>query len=207
GEDHTGLASEISELQKENATHLPAYSVPPHTCPPTQYPHTPAHLLSIPTHLSPTQYPHTHLPRMCLTGVFSPTDGEDHTGLASEISELQKENASMEVHVSKLRHDVSSMEAALKVEQKEAAGAGERGAQLTEYYESLRNNVMSLLEHVKLPGGGTTPTNDRIGHDNFDSYLSKIHSLCTDNYCEDSRPLYDSVRSALHDFTVPPTPI
>ncbi|XP_042210332.1 myelin transcription factor 1-like isoform X3 [Homarus americanus] len=135
------------------------------------------------------------------------TDGEDHTGLASEISELQKENASMEVHVSKLRHDVSSMEAALKVEQKEAAGAGERGAQLTEYYESLRNNVMSLLEHVKLPGGGTTPTNDRIGHDNFDSYLSKIHSLCTDNYCEDSRPLYDSVRSALHDFTVPPTPI
>ncbi|KAK3850367.1 hypothetical protein Pcinc_042924, partial [Petrolisthes cinctipes] len=89
----------------------------------------------------------------------------------------------------------------------EAAGAGERGAHLTEYYESLRNNVMSLLEHVKIPGGGTTTTNDRISHDNFDSYLSKIHSLCTDNYCDDNRPLYDSVRSALHDFSVPPTPI
>lgn len=127
--------------------------------------------------------------------------------MASEISELQKENGSMEGHVNKLRHDVSSMEAALKVEQKEAAGAGERGAQLTEYYESLRNNVMSLLEHVKLPGGGTTAPNERLNHDNFDSYLSKIHSLCTDNYCEDNRPLYDSVRSALHDFTVPPTPI
>lgn len=109
--------------------------------------------------------------------------------------------------MTKLRHDVSSMEAALKAEQKEAAGAGERGAQLTEYYESLRNNVMSLLEHVKLPGGGGTVNNDRIGPDNFDSYLSKIHSLCTENYCEDNRPLYDSVRSALHDFTVPPTPI
>lgn len=90
----------------------------------------------------------------------------------------------------------------------EAAGAGERGAQLTEYYESLRNNVMSLLEHVKLPGGGgAPPPNERLSHDNFDSYLSKIHSLCTDNYCDDNRPLYDSVRSALHDFTVPPTPI
>lgn len=114
----------------------------------------------------------------------------------------------MESHVTKLRHDVSSMEAALKVEQKEAAGAGERGAQLTEYYESLRNNVMSLLEHVKLPGGGgAAPPNERLSHDNFDSYLSKIHSLCADNYCDDNRPLYDSVRSALHDFTVPPTPI
>lgn len=45
-------------------------------------------------------------------------EGEEHTGLASEISELQKENASMEAHVTKLRHDVSSMEVALKVEQK-----------------------------------------------------------------------------------------
>ena len=105
----------------------------------------------------------------------------------------------------------------------EVAGAGERGSQLTEYYESLRNNVMSLLEHVKLPGGGTAgvnptgstcptatsvvPEHHRLPHDNFDSYLSKIHSLCTDNYCDDTKPLYDSVRSALHDFTVPPTPI
>lgn len=45
--------------------------------------------------------------------------------MASEISELQKENASMEAHVNKLRHDVSSMEAALKVEQKVSAGGGE----------------------------------------------------------------------------------
>ena len=107
----------------------------------------------------------------------------------------------------------------------EVAGAGERGHQLTEYYESLRNNVMSLLEHVKIPGGGastapapaanvvTPPTtmssvdHNRLPHENFDSYLSKIHSLCTDNYCDDTKPIYDSVRSALHDFTVPPTPI
>ncbi|XP_069156713.1 myelin transcription factor 1 isoform X4 [Procambarus clarkii] len=164
-----------------------------------------AHSLLARPLLHPLQPPPAKKLRMDDTSMVFKTDGEEHTGLVSEISELQKENASMEVHVTKLRHDVSSMEAVLKVEQKEAAGAGERGAQLTEYYESLRNNVMSLLEHVKLPGGGPTPTNDRI--DNFDSYLSKIHSLCTDNYCEDTRPLYDSVRSALHDFTVPPTPI
>ncbi|KAK4300442.1 hypothetical protein Pmani_027352, partial [Petrolisthes manimaculis] len=170
-------------------------------------PPTATHSLFARPLLHPLQPPPAKKLRMDDSTLNFKTEGEDHIGLASEISELQKENVSMDSHVSKLRHDISSMEASLKVEQKEAAGAGERGAHLTEYYESLRNNVMSLLEHVKIPGGGTTTTNDRISHDNFDSYLSKIHSLCTDNYCDDNRPLYDSVRSALHDFTVPPTPI
>lgn len=101
----------------------------------------------------------------------------------------------------------------------ELAGHGERGTHLSEYYESLRNNVMSLLEHVKLPGSTTTSMvstgvsttmagDHRLGPaDHFDSYLSKIHSLCTDNFCDEPRPLYDSVRSALHDFTVPATAI
>ncbi|CAL4123021.1 unnamed protein product, partial [Meganyctiphanes norvegica] len=179
--------------------------VPPPTGPPSA-----THSLLARPLLHPLQPPPTKKLRMDDSTMSYKTEGEDTSGLALEISDLGKENASMEGSVKQLRHDVSSMEAALKQEQKEAAGAGERGTQLTEYYESLRNNVMSLLEHVKIPGGGTTTTTttgERISHDNFDSYLSKIHSLCTDNYCDDSRPMYDTVRSALHDFTVPPTPI
>jgi hypothetical protein len=120
---------------------------------------------------------------------------------------------------------------------------------LNEYYESLRNNVITLLEHVRIPSNGTSiPTtntsaaqtatisstapvtssvtsvtqsggehcgqqhsaNEKGVHDNFDSYLSKLQSMCapTDTYCpEESRPIYDSVKSALQDFTVLPTPI
>jgi hypothetical protein len=80
----------------------------------------------------------------------------------------------------------------------------QRNNNLNEYYESLRNNVITLLEHVRLPG------QEKLGHENFDTYLSKLQTLCTpDGYCSDesNRPLYETVKSALQDFTVLPTPI
>jgi len=85
----------------------------------------------------------------------------------------------------------------------------QRNNNLNEYYESLRNNVITLLEHVRLPngsGGGQ----EKLAHENFDTYLSKLQTLCTpDGYCSDesNRPLYETVKSALQDFTVLPTPI
>lgn len=94
----------------------------------------------------------------------------------------------------------------------------QRNSNLNEYYESLRNNVITLLEHVRLPGGGGQPggggggtsAGDKLAHDNFDSYLSKLQTLCApEGYCdgENNRPLYETVKSALQDFTVLPTPI
>lgn len=81
-------------------------------------------------------------------------------------------------------------------------------ANLNEYYESLRNNVITLLEHVRIPNSGAGPP-EKMANEHFDSYLSKLQSLCTpDGYCsEENRPIYESVRSALQDFTVLPTPI
>lgn len=83
----------------------------------------------------------------------------------------------------------------------------QRTTNLNEYYESLRNNVITLLEHVRLPSNGSTP--EKLGQENFDSYLSKLQTLCTpDGYCTDeNRPLYETVKCALQDFTVLPTPI
>lgn len=102
-----------------------------------------------------------------------------------------------------------------------------RNPQLNEYYESLRNNVITLLEQVRIPnGGGSVATSgDKSAGgggggggggsgahhpEHFDSYLSKLQSLCaTDGYCptEENRPIYESVKSALQDFTVLPTAI
>lgn len=102
---------------------------------------------------------------------------------------------------------------------------------LNEYYESLRNNVITLLEHVRIPGsnsgggsgggvgGGVSGSSSgiisghhmdpKMGHEHFDSYLSKLQSLCSqDGYCTDeNRPMYETVKSALQDFTVLPTAI
>ena len=83
----------------------------------------------------------------------------------------------------------------------------QRTNNLNEYYESLRNNVITLLESVRIPNSQPA---DKMGHENFDSYLSKLQSLCTpDGYCPDpeNRPMYETVKSALQDFTVLPTPI
>ncbi|KAK6626057.1 hypothetical protein RUM43_006361 [Polyplax serrata] len=131
--------------------------------------------------------------------------GEDLITLEAEISELQRENARVESQMMRLRTDISAMEAHLRQGDKESQTLSQRNNNLNEYYESLRNNVMSLLEHVRIPGTQEKPT-----HENLDNYLSKLQTLCTaDGYCTDDtqRPLYETVKSALQDFTLLPTPI
>ena len=122
---------------------------------------------------------------------------------------------------------------------------------LNNYYESLRSNVMSILGHVRMPNdpvsaasaglaaaasgsntsglsgthmgssaSSTMPEN--ISQENFDSYLSKLQTICTENMADDGvnsvgmpshnsssvgvgssskQPvMYDSVKSALQNF-------
>ncbi|CAH1122664.1 unnamed protein product [Ceutorhynchus assimilis] len=134
--------------------------------------------------------------------------GEDLMTLEAEISELQRENARVESQMIRLKSDINAMESHLTQGEKETQALTQRSSNLNEYYESLRSNVITFLEHVRLPGSGSTQP-DKIGHENFDSYLSKLQTLCTpDGYCSDeNRPLYETVKCALQDFTVLPTPI
>ena len=69
---------------------------------------------------------------------------------------------------------------------------------LNEYYESLRNNVISLLENVRLPN-----CDEKLSPDNFDSYIAKLQTLCVDSYHDDNKPLRDTVKQALQDFAIP----
>ncbi|XP_044734234.1 mucin-17 isoform X2 [Chrysoperla carnea] len=141
------------------------------------------------------------------SGANTNPGGEDLLTLEAEITELQRENARVESQMMRLKSDISAMESHLNHGEKETQVLSQRNNNLNEYYESLRNNVITLLEHVRLPGGGSTQ--EKLGHENFDSYLSKLQTLCTpDGYCTDeNRPLYETVKSALQDFTVLPTPI
>ncbi|XP_064210937.1 suppression of tumorigenicity 18 protein isoform X2 [Tribolium castaneum] len=142
------------------------------------------------------------------TGLEQPNNGEDLMTLEAEITELQRENARVESQMIKLKSDINAMESHLSHGEKETQALTQRSNNLNEYYESLRNNVITLLEHVRLPGGAPTP--EKIGQENFDSYLTKLQTLCTpsEGYCSDeNRPLYETVKCALQDFTVLPTPI
>lgn len=58
---------------------------------------------------------------------------------------------------------------------------------LNEYYKSLRNNVITLLEQSRLPNGSVT-TAKKIDQENIDVYLSKLQSLSDGSYPERTRP-------------------
>ncbi|XP_012057465.1 PREDICTED: mucin-12 [Atta cephalotes] len=134
---------------------------------------------------------------------------EDLYTLEAEITELQRENARVESQVLRLRSDITAMENQLKQGEKETTTITQRNNNLTEYYQSLRDNMITLLEQVRIPNAPGGPQ-EKIGHENFDSYLTKLQTLCTaDGYCADesNRPIYETVKTALQDFTVLPTPI
>ncbi|KAI4496552.1 hypothetical protein M0804_000362 [Polistes exclamans] len=142
-------------------------------------------------------------------GGSTSAQGEDLYTLEAEITELQRENARVESQVLRLRSDITAMENQLKQGEKETTTIATRNNNLTEYYQSLRDNMITLLEHVRIPNAPGGPQ-EKMGHENFDSYLTKLQTLCTaDGYCADetNRPIYETVKTALQDFTVLPTPI
>lgn len=77
---------------------------------------------------------------------------------------------------------------------------------------------MSFLEQVRCPDGqsGSEKTQE-----NFDSYLTKLQTLCnnphseymsynnlTSSAADNNRPIYETVKSSIHDYNVlPPTVI
>ena len=77
---------------------------------------------------------------------------------------------------------------------------------LTSYYESLRSNVMSILGHVKVPSdemhagavaaAGVCSAGAAVSgpsKDNFDSYLTKLQSICTETMTNDEiKPITSS---------------
>ncbi|XP_051174941.1 mucin-5AC isoform X2 [Leptopilina boulardi] len=135
--------------------------------------------------------------------------GEDMYTLEAEITELQRENARVESQVLRLRSDITAMENQLKHGDKESSIISQRNNNLNDYYQSLRENMITLLEHVRIPNTPSGPP-EKMGHEHFDSYLTKLQTLCTaDGYCADDsqRPIYETVKTALQDFTVLPTPI
>lgn len=99
---------------------------------------------------------------------------------------------------------------------------------LNNYYESLRTNVMSILGQVREPSlpppvqaQGGMPVNSSsvattqasiANQEHFDSYLTKLQTICSESMSTDehglvtsapvnSKPaVYDSVKSALQNF-------
>ena len=84
-----------------------------------------------------------------------------------------------------------------------AAAPTQGGTALNDYYDSFRTNMISLLEHVKAPSSA-----ERLAPPAFDSYFTRLHGMYGDGGAtEEYRPIYETMKAAIHDFTVMPTPI
>ncbi|XP_054713488.1 uncharacterized protein LOC129222951 [Uloborus diversus] len=120
--------------------------------------------------------------------------------LEEEIMELQEYNARVESEMYQLRTDITQMVPSQRPSDRESLhSTAQKTNQLSEYYESLRNNFINLLDHVRLPNFEEKPTPD-----NFDMYLNRLQSLCADNSKDDEeRNVYSSVKQALQDFSAP----
>lgn len=69
------------------------------------------------------------------------------------ISELHKENLRGESELGRIRSQVSSLDSQIRADQKDSQQIAER-SHLNTYYQSLRNNVITLLENVRIPHHG-----------------------------------------------------
>ncbi|GFY43106.1 myelin transcription factor 1-like protein [Trichonephila inaurata madagascariensis] len=119
--------------------------------------------------------------------------------LEEEIMELQEYNARVESEMFQLRTDITQMGPPPRPTDRESPlSTAPKTNQLSEYYESLRNNFINLLDHVRLPNFDEKPTPD-----NFDTYLNRLQSLCADNSKEEDRNIFSSVKQAMQDFSAP----
>ncbi|GFW99927.1 myelin transcription factor 1-like protein [Trichonephila clavipes] len=118
--------------------------------------------------------------------------------LEDEILELQEYNAKVESEMIKLRTDISQMEQHIRITERDNQSLVQKNHSLSEYYETLRNNFISLLDHVKLPN-----FDERPSRENFDAYLKRIQTLCTDSCGEENKAVLSAIKQALQDFNFP----
>lgn len=122
---------------------------------------------------------------------------DDIRALEEEIIELQEYNAKVESEMIKLRTDITQMEQHIRMTERDNQSLTQKSHRMSEYYESLRNNFISLLDQVRLPNFDERPT-----HDNFDTYLNKLQSLCVESCKEENKAILSSVKQALQDFPI-----
>ncbi|XP_071034132.1 myelin transcription factor 1-like protein isoform X5 [Parasteatoda tepidariorum] len=141
--------------------------------------------------------PAVAIKQQSVTGVVG-----DHSSsiqaLEDEIMELQEYNAQVESEMHQLQTDITQMEEPISriLDRESLHSTSQKTNQLTEYYASLRNNFINLLDHVRLPNLDEKPIPD-----NFDTYLNRLQSLCADNSKDEGS---SSKQSSLQEFNSAP---
>ncbi|XP_025017274.1 myelin transcription factor 1 isoform X2 [Tetranychus urticae] len=122
---------------------------------------------------------------------------DDIKSLEDEIYELQESNAKYENEMMRVKSDINHIEQQIKHTERENQQISKQTAYLTEYYESLRNNFISILDNVRVPNLEEKPSTD-----NFDTFLNELSQLFTESYKDENKAIFTSMKQALQDFPV-----
>merc|ERR1711953_164004 len=86
-----------------------------------------------------------------------------------------------------MKSDMSSMEQDISSDDKESAEIKRRNAKLSDYYENPRTNVFSILGPKPVMRVGSEQEN--LSQEKYDSYLTKLQNICTEQVGEESKPV------------------
>jgi len=133
--------------------------------------------------------------------------------LEDEISHLQKENSRIETQLSRMKGEVSSAEADAGSDDRDQNELKRKNAKLTDYYENLRSNVFSIFGSPNYSDSylGTKQMlkgadSENMNQEKYDNYLTKLQNICTENVGEEGKPVYETMKSAIQNMSVLPTP-
>lgn len=114
-----------------------------------------------------------------------------------QIHELQEYNSKVETELVRLKSQIFQIERQIQLSEKENQELMETNDNINDYYQTLRNNLLSLLETIHFPNFIEEEPNQQ----NFDEFLDKLQQICCESYKDENRLLFSSIRHVLKDFS------
>eukprot|EP00106_Octopus_bimaculoides_P020457 XP_014787899.1 PREDICTED: myelin transcription factor 1-like protein isoform X1 [Octopus bimaculoides] len=122
-------------------------------------------------------------------------NAEDMIEIENEIEDLKKANRHAETEVIKLRAEITCLENKIRLQEQENSSVCEKNQHLQEYVQLMRSKIISCLQNVQVP-----QIEEAISEENFDNYIGKIQTLCT-NKTNDNHALFTVIKCAIAEIS------
>ena len=151
-----------------------------------------------------------------VSSVEAEAESEDKVGIA-EISEqilnskflqdqneLKRKNAKLTDYYENLRSNVFSILGSSTPNYSDSyLGSFVSETQLSVLSSSNRKKLKTILGSKTILKG---PEGDNMSQERYDNYLTKLQNICTENVGEEGKPVYETMKSAIQNMSVLPTP-
>ncbi|CAG2170461.1 unnamed protein product [Oppiella nova] len=104
----------------------------------------------------------------------------------------------MESELNRIKSEYIQLEQQIESYEKENKQLVGTTENLNQYYLTLRNNLLELLETIHFPDC----IEEQPNQENFDEFLDKLQAICVESYKDENRLVFSSIRHVLKDFSV-----